>query len=99
MQLTTSWHERYVETEERKKKSFYFYISMSIFCFAFFFSSIPVYVLPSSAYLIYVIKHLQYFNIQLMLNYWFLTNGQLLDFICASCRFSCQLSCQVIVKY
>lgn len=44
---------------------------MSIFCFVLYF--FPVYVLPATDYvdLIYVIKHLQHFNIQLMLNYWF----------------------------
>lgn len=37
---------------------------------------IPVHAATEYVYLIYVIKHLQYFDIQSMLNYWFLTNGR-----------------------
>lgn len=48
------------------------------------------------AYLIYVIKHLQYFNIQLMLNYWFLTIDSypmLFEFLS---RFGCHGSCEIL---
>lgn len=49
-------------------------LSMSILWFVLFFfceSSLCATSYYGQIYLIYVIKHLQHFNIQLMLNYWF----------------------------
>lgn len=80
---------RYVEMEERKNRfTFTFQCQFSVYFFFHF---------HYMRYLIYVMKHLQYFNVQLMLNYRFLTHGQLLDFLHIWLLF--RLSWHVVVKY